>query len=218
MLSIFALGIVWLVVLCFWFAVFVMCGIIVPIHNIIVPIHNIMHHNCFLVTSQKQQTKKRHNSSQILKAEMGHIHMCREGTHRIINIFRHTDIQIAFRTNNTIQNLPTHRNPNPDNFPSSGDYQLTCPECRKSCVGQTGSRFQLRYKEHRLAFYSNTPSSSYAPQLHEEAHPFGPIHQIMQVPSHHSKGPHLNTMEKKFYIYAEYRQIPLNLLALEFGI
>jgi hypothetical protein len=60
-----------------------------------------------------------------------------------------------------------------------------------------------RSKEHRRAFYSNTPSFSFAQHLLDEGHPFGPIHEIMQVLHHQSKGPHLNTMEK-FYIFAEY--------------
>jgi hypothetical protein len=124
-------------------------------------------------------------------------------THHITNIFRHTNIQKAFRTNNTIQSLLTHRNPNPDKFSSSGAYKLTCPECGKACVGQRGRRFSLRYMEHRRAFYSNISSSSLAQHLLDKAHPFGPIHEIMQVLHHHSKGPHLNTMEK-FYIYAQY--------------
>jgi hypothetical protein len=93
--------------------------------------------------------------------------------HHITNIFRHTDIQLAFRTNNTIQNLLTQRNPNPDKFSSSGVYKLICPECGKANVGQTGRCFSLRYKEHRRAFYSNTPSSSFAQNL-DEAHPSAP--------------------------------------------
>jgi hypothetical protein len=118
-------------------------------------------------------------------------------TYHITSIFRHTDIQITFRTNSTIQNLLTQRKPDPDKFSSSGVYKLTCPECNKACVGQTGRRFSL----HKRAFYNNSPSS-FAQHL-DEAHPFGPIRDIMQVLHHHSKGPHLNTMEK-FYIYAEY--------------
>jgi hypothetical protein len=124
-------------------------------------------------------------------------------THHITNIFRHTDIQITFRTNSTIQNLLTQRNPNPNKFSSSGVYKFIRPECGKAYVGQTDRRFSVRYKEHRRAFYSNIPSSSFAQHLLDEAYPFGPIHHIMQVIHHHSKGPHLNTMER-FYIYAEY--------------
>jgi hypothetical protein len=66
-------------------------------------------------------------------------------------------------------------------------------------VGQTGRQFSQRYKEHKRAFYKNNPSSSsFAQHLLEESHPFGPIHDVMQI-----LHPHLNTMEK-FHTYAEY--------------
>jgi hypothetical protein len=112
-------------------------------------------------------------------------------------------IHNVMHNNTTIQNLLTHRNPNPDKFSSSGVYKLSCPKCGKAYVGQAGGRFSLRYKEHRCAFYNNTPSSSFTQHLLDKVHPFGPIHEIMQLLYHHSKGPHRNTMEK-FHIYAEY--------------
>jgi hypothetical protein len=60
------------------------------------------------------------------------------------------------------------------------------------------------HKEHKRAFYNNNPSSSsFAQHLLEKAHPFGPIHNVMQVLQHHKKSPHLNTIEK-FHIYPEY--------------
>jgi hypothetical protein len=121
--------------------------------------------------------------------------------HHITNIFRHTDIQIAFRANNTIQHLLTWRKPNPNQFSSSGVYRLTCPECNTAYVRQTRKCFSLRYNEHKYTFY-NSPSSSFAQHL-DEAHPFGPIHDIMKILHHRKKGPHLNTMVK-FDIYTEY--------------
>jgi hypothetical protein len=108
-------------------------------------------------------------------------------THHITNTFRHTNIQTAFRTNSTIHNLLTQRNPNDYKFSSSGVYKLTCPECGKAYVGQTVRQFSLRYKEHRRVFYSNTPSSSFAHL--NEVNPFGPIHETIQVLHHHTKGP-----------------------------
>jgi hypothetical protein len=70
-------------------------------------------------------------------------------------------------------------------------------------VGQTERRFSLSYNEHRRAFYNNSLSSSFVQHLLDEAHPFGPIYDIMQVLNYHRKGPQLNTMEK-LYIYTEY--------------
>jgi hypothetical protein len=56
----------------------------------------------------------------------------------ITNIFRHSDLRIAYRTNNTIHNHLIHKNQSRDKFCSSGVYKVTCPYCKKAYVGQTG--------------------------------------------------------------------------------
>ena len=120
----------------------------------------------------------------------------------ITNVFRRADLKIAFRTNNTTGNLFGHRNLAPEKFTLLGAYKLTCPDCNKAYVGQTGRRFYIRYNEHKIAFYNNSHTSSFAQHLHEHAHSFGPI-DVMQSLHHHTKGAHLNMVEK-FYIHAEY--------------
>jgi hypothetical protein len=124
-------------------------------------------------------------------------------THFITNILKQTNIQIAFRTKNTFQNLLRPKNPTTDKFSSSGVYELTCPECNKAYVGQTGRRFSSCYNEYKRAFYNSNPASSSFAQHLEKAHPFGPIHNVMQILHYHKKSPHLNIMEK-FHIYSEY--------------
>jgi hypothetical protein len=57
--------------------------------------------------------------------------------------------------------------------------------------------------EHRSAFYHNSCSSNFALHLHDMAHSFGPIHNIMQVLHHPKKGAHLNTIER-FHIHIEH--------------
>jgi hypothetical protein len=56
----------------------------------------------------------------------------------ITNIFRRTNIKIAFRTNNTIGNRLMHKQQTTDKYTLSGIYRLTCPVCNKVYVGQTG--------------------------------------------------------------------------------
>jgi hypothetical protein len=65
-------------------------------------------------------------------------------TSYITNVFRRAGLEIAFRTNNTIGNLLGYRNPAPDKFTLSGVYKLTCPDCNKAYVGQTGKRLSIR--------------------------------------------------------------------------
>ena len=56
-------------------------------------------------------------------------------TTRITNLFKHTNIKIAFRTNKTIQKLLTHSCYTKDKYSASGIYKLTCSECNKAYVG-----------------------------------------------------------------------------------
>ena len=49
---------------------------------------------------------------------------------------------------------------------------------------------------------TNIHTSKFAQHLIEQNHPFGTIHNTMQI-RHHKKAPHLNTLER-FHIYAEY--------------
>ena len=125
------------------------------------------------------------------------LHLCRQG-----NIFRKTDVKITFRTKNTIENLLSCKNHTPDKYSLSGVYKLACPDCHKAYIGQTGRRFATRFKENEAAFRNKGHSSNFAKHLIEEGHSFGPIHSIMQVLHYHSKGAHLNKLER-FHIHAE---------------
>jgi hypothetical protein len=126
-------------------------------------------------------------------------------TSYITNIFRQTDLKIAFRTKNNIGNLLTHKN-SPDRqtdiYSRSGIYKLSCPDCNKAYVGQTGRKFSMRYREHKTAFRNNNQAYSFAKHLNDSTHFFSPINDIMQILHCHRKGPHLNTMER-FHIHTE---------------
>jgi len=108
------------------------------------------------------------------------IYIGRETTY-ITNIFKKADIRITLCTNNTLQNLLMQKPQPQDKYSISGAYKLTCPECNKVYVGQTGRSFTQRFKEHRNAFKSNRNKSNYAKHALEHLHPFGPIQDIMQV-------------------------------------
>ena len=80
---------------------------------------------------------------------------------------------------------------------------MTCPDCNKAYIGQTGRPFITRYNEDKAAFRNNSHSSNFARHRYEEAHSFGPIENIMQVLHYRRKGAQLNTIEN-FYIRAEF--------------
>jgi hypothetical protein len=119
----------------------------------------------------------------------------------ITNLFKHTNVRIAFHTRNSIlSHLTNHTHKN--QYLSSGIYKLTCPDCNKAYIGQTGRNFSIRFNEHNQAFCKNSTSSNVAQHLNEHAHSFGTIDTTTHILQHQKKGPHLNTLEK-FYIHEE---------------
>ena len=114
----------------------------------------------------------------------------------ITNLFRKTDINIAWQTNNTIQRLLMQRQQTPDIYTQSGVYKLTCTDCKKAYVGQTGRNFAVRFNEHKHAFKTNNHTSNYAKHLIEQAHAFDSIQNTMEILQRQTKGAHLNTIER----------------------
>jgi len=55
---------------------------------------------------------------------------------RIINLFKHTDLNIAFRATNTLQQQLSKKQ---NNTNPSGIYKLKCNTCNKAYIGQSGS-------------------------------------------------------------------------------
>ena len=58
---------------------------------------------------------------------------------KITNFFKHTNIKIAFKCNDTIAQLlkPANNTPPPPPYDRSGIYSLTCCTCQQAYVGQT---------------------------------------------------------------------------------
>jgi hypothetical protein len=88
------------------------------------------------------------------------------------------------------------KNQKTDKYALSGVYKLTCPDCKKACMGQTGRSFSTHYNEHKYAFQNNSYTSKFAQHLIEHAHSFDTIHNSMQVLQYHKKSAHLNTIEQ----------------------
>ena len=58
--------------------------------------------------------------------------------HKVTNLFRNTNLHIAFKTNNTIFHHICHQSPN-NTLNASGIYKIQYNTCKKSYIGQTGS-------------------------------------------------------------------------------
>jgi hypothetical protein len=115
----------------------------------------------------------------------------------ITNIFKHTNLQIAFTTKNNIGKLlsATPCGRNTDMYEKSGVCGLTCQACKRRYVGQTGRPFHVRFKEHAQDYKPRTKKSYFAKHLLECDHPFHPIEETMDIIHTTEKGRMLNVIE-----------------------
>jgi hypothetical protein len=153
-------------------------------------IHNILSKNSFPAHPQKApnlRQKKQTEPNPIEKQKWATFTYIGKETTFITNIFRRTNIKIAFRTKNTIGNKLLHKQQTNDKYTLSGIYKLTCPACNKAYVGQTGINFTIRFNEHKYAFRTNSHTSKIAQHLIDQNHPFGTIHNTMQIIRHHKR-------------------------------
>jgi len=94
---------------------------------------------------------------------------------KITNIFKHTNIRIAFKYSNIISQLTKHPPLPPTPYDRCGIYALTCRTCNSPYVGQTSQSLKLRYKEHAHYIKSNNLQSAYALHILNNQHKYGPI-------------------------------------------
>jgi hypothetical protein len=110
------------------------------------------------------------------------------------------DIPILYVSVNTFHNTLTHKYQTIDKCTRSGAYKLTCPDCKKVYVGQTGRSFEIRFYEHINAYKNNSHTSKYAKHLTELAHSPDSIQNTMQVLQYQSN----TSTRERYHIDAEY--------------
>ena len=89
----------------------------------------------------------------------------------VTNLFKHTELNIAFKATNTIKQQIADKQINNDPI---GVYKLKCNTCNKVYVGQSGRAITKRYREHIRYIRSNNPISAYATHILQNIHEFGP--------------------------------------------
>jgi hypothetical protein len=101
---------------------------------------------------------------------------------RVTNIFKHTNLRIAYRSRNSLQQLlnPT---PKPKSTPynRSGIYSLNCNTCNLKYIGQTSRSLKLCYQEHIRYIRNNDPRSAYALHILQNRHEYGPMNSTMHL-------------------------------------
>jgi hypothetical protein len=118
---------------------------------------------------------------------------------QLTNIFKDTQLNIDFHTQNTIENILRYKTKT-EKYDNSGAYQRKCLDCPLRYIGQTGRTFKIRYKEHIQAIRNNNSNSGYLNNILNTAHTYGTTTDTIDVIRYGRKGRHLNTLEK-YHIY-----------------
>ena len=99
---------------------------------------------------------------------------------KINNLFKHTNVKIAFRY--TVARLT--KPPNVHKIPPHnkwGTYQLTSKPCDLLYVDQTSRSLKIRYQEHIRYIRSNNPQSAYAQHILRNRHEYGTTNNLMSL-------------------------------------
>ena len=83
----------------------------------------------------------------------------------ITTIFKHTNLKIAYSTNNSMKENRKPKSRTTNKFLASGVWKLTCSECVKANVGQRGKNITKIYKELLRTFRNNSKSHKFAQHL-----------------------------------------------------
>lgn len=102
------------------------------------------------------------------------------------------NIQVAFKTNFSLGQHIKNNKDNIEKKSNSGVYMLTCNDCPRVYVEQTGRSFDDRLKEHHRSFRLRNNNSTYANHLLENNHNFNPDFKILHV---QNKSRKLNLLE-----------------------
>ena len=113
---------------------------------------------------------------------------------KLSNLFKHSNIYIAFKSTNTLQHCTKPKTPDKNQeYNVSGTSKLTCNTCKMSYIGQTSKNLKQRYREHIYYIRNNNPQSAYAQHILQNRYEYGaitdtmtplkPIHEMsMQTP------------------------------------
>ena len=107
---------------------------------------------------------------------------------KFTNIFKDTDVKIAYRATDTIFKQLTTKPERPNN--PNGIYSVKCITCNKKYVGQSGRDIQIRNKGHIIQIKNCNPKSAYANHIIQNKHEFGSAETILYLLKQCNKGSH----------------------------
>jgi hypothetical protein len=121
----------------------------------------------------------------------------------VTNLFKRTNLNIAFRTTNTIYQQLSDKS---SNINPSGMYQLKCNTCNNAYIRQTGRPVTVRHKEHIHYIKTNNPTSAYAMHILNNRQKYGSAEETLRLLKACSKGTNMNCWET-LYVYLVYAGI-----------
>jgi hypothetical protein len=104
--------------------------------------------------------------------QMGHIYILRKRNQKSgQQIYKDTDIRIAYTTTNTIQKKHAQVKQRSNNqYDGSGIYSLNCRDCPLIYISQTGLSFKTRFKDNIRAIKYNKDARLYTAHKKHETH------------------------------------------------
>jgi hypothetical protein len=124
---------------------------------------------------------------------------------KITNLFKNTQINIAFRTQNNIYKQLTHKS---DNTNPSGIYEIKCNTCGLKYVGQSGRQILTRHKEHIRYIRNNNATSAYAGHILDNRHEYGTADDTLRMIKPCRKGSRMNHWENLYIqIYRQHSHL-----------
>jgi hypothetical protein len=135
-------------------------------------IHNLKTKLIFRKQSQKQQEKTVARKKWVTFTHFSPL------IRRVTNLFKQTNLKVAFRTTNTIKQKKKKKQVYKD---PSRIYKLKCNTCNGVYVGQSGWALNVRYKEHIRYIRTNNPKSAYATHILENRHEYGTRKSTLQL-------------------------------------
>jgi hypothetical protein len=152
--------------------------------------------------NKKQNQKQQHEKTNINNQKWVTFTYFSPLIRRITNLFKNTNLKVAFRATNTIQQQLTKKENCKD---PSGIYKLECNTCHKAYVGQSGRAITVRYKEHIRYIRTNNPKSAYATHILNNRHEYGTAQNTLKLIQACQKGKKMDCWEA-LHIYALHQQ------------
>jgi hypothetical protein len=121
-------------------------------------------------------------------------------TRSVTKLFKVVNVNISYRTRNTIGNILTAKKLDNNPYNESWIYKLKCQSCPKAYIGPTGRNFKTGFKEHVLDIKNNRSKTGFSNHILDTGHIYGNVENTMEILNFHEKCNYLNTLEKISYL------------------